>query len=588
MAITCLYFNFSSNTPSSSATYLSRAHFLGEVLLKNGVGGKRGSSSTSNDSFVAFSTHSNPRILKSNRRSRYGQCLPTYDSDDDDGGGVGVAFSSDDDNCPLWDDDFAETDEFSVELQSSQSDGETNTKHGHRRQPKRECEEQPLKSRQGLKVTGSRLNTGNRKNTQVNRNCHKAYNASNGMKEIDSMDIDGQGKLKPGRSTQSNYHQLSEELDIDKKCFPLLDYLSTFGLKESHFIQIYERHMSSLQINVISARERLEFLLSVGVKHRDIRKMLLRQPQILEYTVENNLKSHVSFLLGLGVPDSRIGQVIAAAPSLFSYSVEHSLKPTVRYLVEEVGIKRADLSKVVQLSPQILVQRIDNSWNARLDFLSNELEAPRDCIVKMVTKHPQLLHYSIEDGILPRINFLRSIGMRNSEILKVLTSLAQVLSLSLEANLKPKYFYLVNELQNEVKSLTKYPTYLSLSLDQRIRPRHRFLVSLRKAPEGPFPLSSFVPTDESFCHQWAGTSLDKYLKGLGGTSITFYNFYEYYTTICSSVVKLDAAPVLCMMGKPNIIRVKHVEMGYSIAVGGGKYFRGNQGIHQAVAVFCLQ
>lgn len=72
--------------------------------------------------------------------------------------------------------------------------------------------------------------------------------------------------------------------------------------------------------------------------------------------------------------------------------------------------------------------------------------------------------------------------------------------------------YLINELRNEVKSLTKYPMYLSLSLDQRIRPRHRFLVSLKKAPKGPFPLSSFVPTDECFCEQWAETSLDKYLE----------------------------------------------------------------------------
>lgn len=303
--------------------------------------------------------------------------------------------------------------------------------------------------------------------------------------------------------------------------------------------------MPCLQINLASARERLDFLIGIGVKHRDIKRILLRQPQILEYTVENNLKSHVSFLLDIGIPQSRIGQIITAAPSLFSYSVELSLKPTIRYLVEEVSIKRSNLSKVIQLSPQILVQRIDNSWTSRFSFLSKELGAPRESIVKMVTKHPQLLHYSIEDGISPRIDFLRSIGMRNSDILKVLTSLtqvilpsiydilisafvcylleffyilfnyiliySQVLSLSLEDNLKPKYLYLVNDLNNEVKSLTKYPMYLSLSLEQRIRPRHRFLVSLKKAPKGPFPLSSLVPTDASFCQQWAGTTLEKYL-----------------------------------------------------------------------------
>lgn len=229
-----------------------------------------------------------------------------------------------------------------------------------------------------------------------------------------------------GSSAKNRFGHLSEELDLDERYFPLLSYLSTFGLKEHHFIQMYERHMPSLQINVDSAEERLEYLLSVGVKHRDIPKIILRQPQILEYTVENNLKSHVAFLDSLGIPSSRVGQIITATPSLFSYSVENSLKPTVKYLKDEIGIEEKDISKVVQLSPQILVQRIDNSWKARLHFLMKELDAPRQSIVKMVTKHPQILHYSIEDGLLRRINFLRSIGMKNSDVLKVLTSLTQV------------------------------------------------------------------------------------------------------------------------------------------------------------------
>lgn len=231
---------------------------------------------------------------------------------------------------------------------------------------------------------------------------------------------------KSGKFTRRTFQKLVEELDFDENWFPLIKYLSTFGLKESDFISIYERHMPSLQINLASAKERLGFLLGVGVKHEDIKRVVVRQPQILGYTVEKNMMSRVIFLLSIGIPESRIGQIITIVPSLFSYSVEHSLKPTIRYLVEEVGIKESDVSKVVQLSPQILVQKIDISWTSRMSFLSKELGAPRENIVKMVRKHPQLLHYSIEDGLLPRINFLRSIGMRNCDILKVLTSLTQV------------------------------------------------------------------------------------------------------------------------------------------------------------------
>ncbi|WCJ33044.1 Mitochondrial transcription termination factor family protein [Euphorbia peplus] len=423
---------------------------------------------------VVSSTHSNAKILKSNKKSRFGKPLSPYvtdDDDDDDTDHDNEDHDDDDDDDWLLDDEFAEPADFETDGKRSKSPKKLN------------------RLQVGQRPSGVRSG----RNTQV-----KKIGRSN-------------GRLKPDISTENRYEKLSEEIDFDKKWIPLVDYLTTFGLKDSDFIQMYERHMPCLQINVYSAKERLEYLLSIGVKQRDIRRMLLRQPQILQYTVENNLKSHVSFLSGLGIPNSRIGQIIAATPSLFSYSVENSLKPTVRYLVEEVGIDEKSLGKVVQLSPQILVQRIDVSWNMRYMFLAKELGASRDNVVKMVMKHPQLLHYSIDDGLLPRIKFLRSIGMSDSDILKVLTSLTQVLSLSLEDNLKPKYIYLINELRNEVHSLTKYPMYLSLSLDQRIRPRHRFLVSLKKAPKGPFPLSSFVPTDENFCQKWAGTSLDKYL-----------------------------------------------------------------------------
>ncbi|RZR72427.1 hypothetical protein BHM03_00013385 [Ensete ventricosum] len=352
--------------------------------------------------FAVFSSHSNPRILKSTRRSRTGRLISPYDDEDDE----------------KDDDEEEDEDESEEEVSSSPS------LHLHVR--------------------------------------------------LSSKVVLGTKKLS------DRYDDLS---DVEDQ-FPsrkLSKIYSTEPNRKPGTAKVYSR------------------------------RILMRQPQILEYTVENNLKSHVAFLVSIGVPHSRLGQIITAAPSLFSYSIEHSLKPTVRYLVEEVGIKTSDISKVVQLSPQVLVQRIDNSWTSRFSFLSKELGAPKDSVVKMVTKHPQLLHYSIEDGILPRINFLRSIGMCNSDILKVLTSLTQVLSLSLERNLKPKYLYLVDELRNEVKSLTKYPMYLSLSLEQRIRPRHRFLVSLKKAPKGPFPLSSLVPSDECFCQQWAGTSLEKYL-----------------------------------------------------------------------------
>lgn len=316
-------------------------------------------------------------------------------------------------------------------------------------------------------------------------------------------------EVKAGNIEDVEYQLMAKRLGFEAKWKPLIQYLSSLGLNECHFARIYNRHKPTLRTKVSSAQERLDFLQSVGVKTEDLVKIILKQPQILGYTIENNIKPHIDFLRGLGVPDSRLGQIITANPSFFSYSLELSLKPKVRFLTEEVGIKRTDLGKVVILGPEILRQPAE-ALKSRLEFLSKELGASKGNLVKMVTKHPQLLHYSITDGIQPRINFLRSIGMNEADIVKVLTRLPQILSLSVEKNLRPKYLYLVKELENGVESLSAHPLYFSISLKQRIWPRHRFLTSLKKVTNRPFPIKALLVNDDCFCKRWADTTLQDY------------------------------------------------------------------------------
>lgn len=436
------------------------------------------------------SAQPHPKILKTNRKTPYGRILSPYDDEEEE---LDEDEDEDDDfffpgDNSSMDDGFAEVSEYDVNGKNFKSLKDSETEGSQRSSDKR-LGSNTSKSRRSI-VTPEDL-----------------LGVSTGSKSRNRS-----AKLLSRTYRKTKYEVLSDEIVFNKRWIPLLDYLRSFGLVESNFIKIHQRHAAAFETNLCSAQERLEYLLSVGVKHQDIKKILMRQPQILQYTVENGLKPRVELLKGLGIPDSQIGQIVAVTPSLFSYSVEDSLKPTIRYLIEEVGIKEEDLGKVVKLSPNILIQRVDISWNTRYLLLSQELGAQRDSVVKMVTKHPQLLYYSIDDAFLPKINFLKSIGMSNSDILNVLTRLPQVLSLSLEDNLKPKYKYLINELDNQVISLARNPVYLSLSMHQRIQPRHQFLVSLKKAPEGPFPLGSLFATDESFCKRWAETSVDKYLE----------------------------------------------------------------------------
>ncbi|CAK9204278.1 unnamed protein product [Sphagnum troendelagicum] len=306
------------------------------------------------------------------------------------------------------------------------------------------------------------------------------------------------------------FQRLARELGLERKWQPLMEYLTTLGICEGDFQRIADRHKACLQANVTAVQERVEFLVSLGVKREHLRKLIVRHPQIIEYTVERAVKPRIQYLKSLGLPENAFGRVITVAPSLLECSLQRSLKPRVRYLVDTVGVKEADMGLIITRSPQVLTQSIEDSLEPRVEFFTKKMGVSKERLAKMVTRHPQLLHYSVQDGIRPRVNYLRSIGMTKADVGKVLSRLTQVLSLSVENCLKPKYDYLVKELKGNVDMVTSFPAYFSLSLEQRIKPRHQFLVAMNRMPSGPFPMKCLAVTDACFCEQWAKSSLEEY------------------------------------------------------------------------------
>lgn len=94
----------------------------------------------------------------------------------------------------------------------------------------------------------------------------------------------------------------------------------------------------------------------------------------------------------------------------------------------------------------------------------------------------------------------------------------QILSLSIDNVLAPKYDYLVNEIGSSAADIVSYPAYFSLSLTGRIKPRHEFLRHLAlksntltasqcnidlyvTVSQLRFPLSLLALTDEKFCQR---------------------------------------------------------------------------------------
>lgn len=79
MASLCLYhLNYIPIFPSLFTSHLLPTHFHGDRVLRRRRRNRGGGE------FVAFSTHSNPRILKSNRRLPYGRLFSPYADEDEE------------------------------------------------------------------------------------------------------------------------------------------------------------------------------------------------------------------------------------------------------------------------------------------------------------------------------------------------------------------------------------------------------------------------------------------------------------------------------------------------------------------------
>jgi hypothetical protein len=80
-----------------------------------------------------------------------------------------------------------------------------------------------------------------------------------------------------------------------------------------------------------------------------------------------------------------------------------------------------------------------------------------------------VLHYKI-DSMRERVSFLRGCGLDQVQVAACCARFPQIFSLNVEANLAPKWRYLVDYIRapaEGVATLCSYPAYFSLSLTNR-------------------------------------------------------------------------------------------------------------------------
>ncbi|CAJ1445531.1 unnamed protein product, partial [Effrenium voratum] len=245
-----------------------------------------------------------------------------------------------------------------------------------------------------------------------------------------------------------------------------------------------------------SVRKTIMFLQIVGLSKAQIAKAVASFPSLLGYSIEDNLKPTVRWFaeLGLnkaqiakavptvrwfaelGLSKAQIAKAVAFSPQLLGYSIEDNLKPTVGWFAE-LGLSKAQIAKAVASSPQLLGCSIEDNLKPTVRWFA-ELGLSKAQIAKAVASFPQLLGYSIEDNLKPTVRWFAELGLSKAQIAKAVASFPQLLGCSISTNMSPKVVFLLTHFSAaELATLiARFPQLLGYSF-ARLQARVSLLVA---------------------------------------------------------------------------------------------------------------
>ncbi|KAK9942354.1 hypothetical protein M0R45_008024 [Rubus argutus] len=216
-----------------------------------------------------------------------------------------------------------------------------------------------------------------------------------------------------------------------------------------------------------SYRENLRYLKTLRVIHPDTKPNKLPLPDAADHILAT-----VDFLKSKGFSDSDFQRLAFLSPNLFSSNFDPAdVAPVFDFLAGELSASAEESCGLILRCPDLLFSDVEFCLRPTLHFLKQlgveKLSSPTNL-------NAHLLNTRVEK-LRGKMRFLMSLGFTYQEAAKVCERLPAIFGYSVEGNLRPKYEYLVEEMERSVEELVKFPQYFGFSLEKRIAPRHLHL-----------------------------------------------------------------------------------------------------------------
>lgn len=160
-------------------------------------------------------------------------------------------------------------------------------------------------------------------------------------------------------------------------------------------------------------RKLLFFQENLGMSLAQIRSAVIKQPALLQYSVEDNLLPKLEFFTKeLAIDRNRLAKMITVSPSILGLSLRRNLRPKVNALMDECSISAEDVGIIISTASPILLLSVARKILPTLRFIESALLLQgRSTYNKvelgnLILKAPRILLHSVETSLAPKIKLL--------------------------------------------------------------------------------------------------------------------------------------------------------------------------------------
>jgi mTERF. len=265
--------------------------------------------------------------------------------------------------------------------------------------------------------------------------------------------------------------------DAEKNIRPTIQYLKNGPV--GRCLGMVERKGESTLLDNQTVEEKEELI------RGRVKTLIMGHPKVLSCSLERNLKPTVEFFWGsnctsstsvVGLTDYEFGKVLyRRGGSLLEANVERTLSKKVNFLREHFGL---DVGEECKDGDGDVDNAADDDYS-----LVDKVQMWNGCKVEIPLPRSLLVPKKDENGVSEPKSSLTPYESKRL-LAQMIATTPDILTLSIDTNLKPKFDFFANILKLETDELRyimlKRPQLLSLSLDRNILPKIDFFLKERR------------------------------------------------------------------------------------------------------------